>query len=167
MLDFVSSGAFRQRGKPQSRTWHEILRQRDGTSSGASVTIYRSTHSDAPGTVINSRTHQIFEHKVSALEDLENFGMSEDKDLLAEEGSLKELLVVVKRSRAASIVEQDRPPYMLKDGIRHWAHGMTWTDIRRCCYIGTEDDQYDWSLCGEVQVDNYKEVDEHEWTHVW
>jgi tRNA nucleotidyltransferase (CCA-adding enzyme) len=119
--------------KPQPSTWNEILFQRDGANSGATVTVFRSTQSGAPGAVTNPRTRQIFEQKVSSLEDLKNFGVTNDKELLAEDEKGKELLVIVKRGRSANIVERDGPPYESEEDIRHWAHGMTWAEIRRQC----------------------------------
>jgi hypothetical protein len=56
--------------KPQPSTWNEILFQRDGANSRASVTICRSTQSDMPGAITNPRTRQIFEQKVSSPENL-------------------------------------------------------------------------------------------------
>jgi hypothetical protein len=153
--------------KPQPSAWDEIIRQRDGANSGASVTIYRSTQSDAPGTVTNSCTRQIFEQKVSSPEDLERFGVTEDKELSGEKEKGKELLFVVKRGRAANIAEQDRPPYELEEDIRQWAHGMTSAEIRRQCVdLGIDEDEDDHFPIeyGEVEVDNYKEVDEYEWS---
>jgi hypothetical protein len=91
--------------KPQPSTWDEIVRQRDGANSGASVIVYRSTQSDAPGTVTNPRTRQIFEQKLSPSKDLEKFGVTEDKELLEGTGKGKELLVIVKRGHAANIAE--------------------------------------------------------------
>jgi hypothetical protein len=185
--------------KPQPSTWDGIVRQRDGANSGASVTVYRSTQSDAPGTVTNPCTRQIFEQKLSSPEDLEKFGVTEDKELLEEKGKGKELLVVVKRGRAANIAEQHGPPYTLEGDIRQWAHGMTWAEIRRQCFdflmdddeddefrteededddfrieededgdFQTEEDEDDNFRTGdrEVEVDNYKKVDEYEWDHV-
>jgi hypothetical protein len=156
--------------KPQPSTWDEILRQRDGANSGASITVYRSTQSDTPGTVSNPCTRQIFEQKLSSPEDQEKFGVTEDKELLGGEGKGKELLVIVKRGRAANIAEQDRPPYMLEGDIRQWAHGMTWAEIRRECIDffmdDDEDDDFRTEEDEEVEVDNYKKVDEYEWGHV-
>jgi hypothetical protein len=156
--------------KPQPSTWDEILRKRDGANSGASITIYRSTQSDAPGTVTNPCTRQIFEQKASSSEGQENFGVIEDKELCGGEGKGKELLFIVKRGRAANIEEQDRPPYKLEGDIRQWAHGMSWAEIRRQCIDflmdDDEDDDFRTEEDEEVEVDNYKMVDEYEWSHI-
>ena len=62
---------------------------------------------DAPGTVTNPCTRQVFEQKESSSQDLNNFGITEDKELLGENGKGKELLVIVKRGCATNIAEQD------------------------------------------------------------
>jgi hypothetical protein len=61
----------------------------DGVNSGASITVYRSTQSDTPGTVTNPCTRQSFLQKVPFPEGLENFGVTEDKELLGEKGKGK------------------------------------------------------------------------------
>ena len=160
--------------KPQPSTWDEVLRQRDGANSGAFITIYRSTQSDAPGTVTNPCTRQIFEQKASSPEDQEKFGVIEDKELCRGKGKGKELLFIVKRGRAANIEEQDRPPYKLEGDIRQWTHGMSWAEIRRQCIDFLMDDDEDddegddfrTEEDEEVEVDNYKMVDEYEWSHI-
>ena len=160
-IDMFMADPFRR--KPQPSTWDEILRQRDGANSGASVTVYRSTQSNAPGTVTNPCTRQIFQQELSSPEDLENFGVTEDKELLGGEGKWKELLVIVKRGRTANIAEQDRPPYM-KGDIRQWAHGMTWAEIRHQCFDFFMDDDEDGDF--RTEEDEEVEVDEYEWNHV-
>jgi hypothetical protein len=54
--------------------------------------------------------------------------------------------------------------------IRQWAYGMTWAEIRRQCFdflIGDdEDDDFRTQEDEEVEVGNYKEVDDYEWDHV-
>jgi hypothetical protein len=91
--------------EPQPSTWHDVLIQRDGLDSGASVTIHQSTKSDVPGTVVKRETRQLFEQKPPSPEDLG-----------------KELLVIVKRGHQAHILEQDGPP--------KWTQGLTWAEIR-------------------------------------
>jgi hypothetical protein len=157
--------------RPQPGTWNDILFQRDGADSGASVTVYRATQSDVPGAVTNPRMRQIFEQKLSPLENLENFGLTEDNELLAENEKGKELLVILKRGRSANIVERDGPPYESEDDIRQWAHGMTWAEIRCQCtdFVGSSEDEEDDFLMGrdqEHEVDSYDEIDEYEWNHV-
>lgn len=157
--------------RPQPSTWRDILLQRDGVDSGASVTIYRSTQSDTPGAVINPRTRQLFEQKISSPEDLQMFGVEEDKQLLSRDEMGKELLVVVKRGRHANIAEPDGPPYMPED-IREWARGLTWAEIRRqrIDFLDEdEDEDADFDFIKkdkEAEADRYNEVDEYEWNLV-
>ena len=156
--EFEMSMGYGYRRKRQPGTWDEVVRQRDGASSGASITVYRSTQSGVPGTVTNSRTRQIFEQKVSSQEDLE----TEDEELLKEPERGKELLVVVKRGRAADIAEQDRPPYNRNADLRRWAHGMTWAEIRHQCLsnlLGWLEDY----LSEADEIDSYNDVDEYAW----
>jgi hypothetical protein len=80
------------------------------------------------------------------------------------------LIVIVKRGRAANIAEQDGPAYPLEWDIRHWTHGMTWAEIRRQCidyYFPDEDEDNDFLVeREEVELDDYKDVDEYEWSAV-
>lgn len=154
--------------KPQPSTWNDILFQRDGVDSGASVTIYRSTQSNAPGAVIKPGTRQRFEQKIASPEDLEKFGVAEEKQLLCSNETGKELLVVVKHGRHANIMEQERPPYLLEQDIRQWAHGLSWAEIRQQCYDFSHESNDDDFLENdeEVEVDRYDGVDEYEWNPV-
>ena len=171
MLGFAKAGMFMTdpyRRKPQPSTWNDILLRRDGANSGASVTVYRSTQSYSPGTVLDPRTRQIFEQKVPSPKDLETFGVAEDKQLLAEDEIGKELLVVVKRGHGANIMEQDTPPYNSADGIRQWPHGITWAEIRRQCidYMDDDDDDDDCFYAESHEndeVDDYTKVDDFVW----
>ncbi|KAJ5174779.1 uncharacterized protein N7482_000656 [Penicillium canariense] len=145
--------------EPQPSTWSDILSSRDGANSGASVTIFRSTQSDSPGSVINPRTRQPFEQKLITPNQAD-FGMTEDRDLLSGSEASKELLVVVKRGRHAHIEEQDSPPFMFED-IRDWAHGMTWAEIRRLCYDVFPGDEDENDL--DVETDRCGVADEYSW----
>lgn len=153
--------------RPQPSTWNDILLRRDGANSGASVTVYRSTQSHSPGTVLDPHTRQTFEQKVPSPKDLETFGVAEDEQLLAEDEIGKELLVVVKRGHGANIMEQDKPPYNSADDIRQWSHGMTWAEIRRQCIDYMDDDDDDDYFHTENhennEVDDYTRVDDYVW----
>lgn len=148
--------------RPQPSTWQDILIQRDGLDSGASVTIYRSTQSDAPGTVLKPETRQRFEQKPpSSPEDLEMFGVEEDKQLLDRNEKGKELLVVVKRGRQAHILEQVDPAHFHEQDIRHWALDMTWTEIRRqCLQFHPRTDDGSVGNSENTEADRYDGVDE-------
>lgn len=156
--------------KPQPSTWDEMLRRRDRANSGASVTIYRSTQSDAPGAVMKTCTRRIFEQKVPLPADLGTYGLAEDEEMMGEKGIGKELLVIVKRGGTDTIMEKDGFPYLLEGDIRRWAHGLNWPQIRRQCIdlIMDEDEDYDYftGRDDEVEVDSYEDVDEYEWNPV-
>ncbi|KAH8695187.1 hypothetical protein BGW36DRAFT_382259 [Talaromyces proteolyticus] len=155
--------------KPQPSTWNDILIQRDGVDSGASITIYRSTRFDTPGTVVKPATRQLFEQKPPSPEDLETFGVEEERQLLGINERGKELLVVVKRGHHAHTSEQDSPPYPLEQDIRQWANGLTWAEIRRQCIDFSQESDDDPDFIEEdedVQVDRYNDVDEYAWNPV-
>jgi hypothetical protein len=105
------------------------------------------------------------EHRNLGITDIENIELREKENR-------KDILFVVKRGHAAEIAEQDGPPYTLEDDIRQWAHSMTWNEIRRQCIDFLmdedmdEDDLFHTEKDEEVEVDNYKEVDEYEWNPV-
>ena len=155
--------------KPQPSTWEEILRQRDSAGSGSSITIYRSIQSDAPGAVMNPYRRQILEGAFPREPGKLGVTDTENVELRGKENR-KEILFVVKRGHDAEIAEQDWPPYTLEDDIRQWAHGMTWKEIRRQCIDFhldedmDEDDLLHTEKDEEVEVDNYKVVDEYEWS---
>lgn len=109
--------------KPQPSNWSATLLERDGESSGASVTIYRSIQYNSPGAIFNPHTREIFEQKLPRKQP-ENYSVSKDMRLLSGNEASKELLVIVKRGRHADIVEQDSPPYLLENDIRRWANDI-------------------------------------------
>lgn len=157
--------------RPQPSAWEEILRQRDGADSGASITIYRSIQSDAPGAVMNPYRRQILE---GAFPREPKFGVTGIENIELREKEDWEVLFVVKRGHAAEIGEQDGPPYALESDIRQWAHGMTWKETRRRYldfYTMDEDMDVDaffhTGKDEKVEVDNYKDVDEYEWDPVF
>ncbi|PGH26831.1 hypothetical protein AJ80_01411 [Polytolypa hystricis UAMH7299] len=111
------------RRKPQPATWHNNLLRRDGQDSGASVVIYRSTLPGVQGSVLNPRTREPFRQTVSSLEQLDNFGLTEDQELLGPDEKSKEVLIVVKRGRGADINESDtRRPKDDSHNLAEWQH---------------------------------------------
>jgi hypothetical protein len=64
--------------RPQPTTWNETLLKRDGVDPKSTVTIYRSTQPEIPGTVMNAGTRQIVDQKNILPSDLETFGIEED-----------------------------------------------------------------------------------------
>ncbi|KAJ6020996.1 hypothetical protein N7540_006500 [Penicillium herquei] len=110
----------------QPDNWNNLLSWRDGINSGASVTIYRSTKPNAPGSVMSKHTRQLFKQK-SDVENPADYG--EDKGLMSEDKT-KELLVVVRRGPKAHIREQAE---MFKE-LDHWTYDASWEEIRQMCY---------------------------------
>ncbi|KAJ5724015.1 hypothetical protein N7488_002050 [Penicillium malachiteum] len=130
MLGFDNERIFirgRQQRFPQPGNWNTFLSWRDGINSGTSVTIYRSTMPNSPGSVMNKHTRQPFKQGF----DIEAPADSgEDNDLMAENEGSKELLVIVKRGLNAHIRERRR---MFKD-LDYWTYDASWEQIRHLCY---------------------------------
>jgi hypothetical protein len=151
--------------KPQPGAWKNMLHERDGADSGASVVVYRSTVFGATGSVTNPHTRQVFEQN-PAPEELEGFGKEKDVDLARKPRVRvgKEMMVVVRRGRHACIVEHEHRP-LLDGDIRLWTKCATWREIRHhqtttlkrdgCVYYpGME------QHC-EAEVDRYDDVEEY------
>jgi hypothetical protein len=159
--------------RPQPTTWNDILLKRDDVDSKPTVAIYRSTQSKNPGTVMNKATRQIVDQMILPPSDLEAFGVEEDPQFVGRGEKEKELLVVVKRSRGADILQHDVPPFSAYD-IRQWAEGMTWQEIKKVAIDFLYDKEEDHYLDSEdeddtnVEVDKYNDVDEYVWDDtVW
>lgn len=152
--------------RPQPTTWNTILLTRDGVDSKSTVTIYRSTQSKSPGTVMNRATRQIVDQIPPS--DLETFGIEEDPQFVRQGEKEKELLVVVKRSRDVDILQHDVAPFTEYD-IRQWAEGMTWQEIRKVAidrlYDQDEDDDFGFEdeYIKNIEVDKYNNVDDYVW----
>ena len=128
--------------KPQPGFWNEIIVQRDGRQSGASVTIYRSTKLNTPCSVLCPQTRQTFQQTPAGVEVIEKFGLVEDGVIMRDSEKGKELLVVVKRGRGGDLSTQTRPPFHVED-IRQWVGNISWAEIRRRhldIYDSDEDD---------------------------
>ncbi len=152
--------------RPQPTTWNTILLARDGVDHKSTVTIYRSTQSKSPGTVMNTATRQIVDQIPPP--DLETFGIEEDPQFVREGEEEKELLVVVKRSCDADIRQHDVAPFTDED-IRQWAEGMTWQQIRivAICCLYYQDKDNDFSFedtdSKNIKVDKYSNVNDYVW----
>ncbi|KAL3486493.1 hypothetical protein BJX62DRAFT_241917 [Aspergillus germanicus] len=149
--------------KPQPRTWSRVTTQRDGVDSGASVTIYRSTQANTPGTIINPQKRQRFEQELQLGESLESFGVGEDPELMHGVNAGKELLVVVRRGEHAKVAE-DATATFHKDDVRHASEVMTWPEIKEI-YDWQPSDSEDEGGSGEekelVEYDSYVDVNEY------
>jgi hypothetical protein len=157
--------------EPQPSTWEAQLLARDGQGSGASVTIYRSTVANKPGSVLDPRTRERFEQAPWDKELEDSYGHWEEQDLTRGTGAEKELLVVLKRGHDADIFERTRPPIDKSDDIRKWAGSMSWEDIKdaaifddsdiTCC--GDSDFEDEETVDTSMHIDTYRDVDDVEW----
>jgi hypothetical protein len=115
---------------------------------------------------MNTATRQIVDQIPPS--DLETFGIDEDPQFVRQGEKEKELLVVVKRSRDADILQHDVAPFTAYD-IRQWAEGMTWQEIRKVAidrlYDQDEDDDFGFGFEDEknIEVDKYNNVDDYVW----
>ena len=110
--------------KPQPSAWFKILCERDGDESGASATIFRATQAER-GTILDPNKREIFRQTCPS-EELESYGLVEDKSLMSSDEKGKELLVVVRRGAHVGIAERDGPPCPIENEIRRWLDGTTW-----------------------------------------
>ncbi|KAL5334116.1 hypothetical protein BJX70DRAFT_30757 [Aspergillus crustosus] len=142
--------------EPQPMSWNELLLERDGADSGASVTIYRSTMNDSPCSVMKPGTRQLFVQTPPSVSTGKNFGEERDKYLLSESELKKELLVIVRRGRIANTTELD-PPINPQCDIRVWAKGMSWPELKERCSCGADDGSPELA----IEVDTYTDVNEY------
>lgn len=160
------------RRRPQPSHWRGVLERRDGTCSGATAEIYRSTVPDSPGSVLWPETRVPFAQEpprdAAARED---FGLEEDYSLMADGERDKEVLVVARRGAGAD-VEQGEDSYVDYD-IRWHFPGKTWREIRAECIDRFGAEGEDWLSDEEeddedgggepIEVDGYGHVDEVAW----
>ncbi|PLB48403.1 hypothetical protein P170DRAFT_326501, partial [Aspergillus steynii IBT 23096] len=88
---------------PQPSTWIRDLAFRDHVHSDAFVKIYRSTQSNAPGSVMDPNSREVFEQKPPSPENSEFFGIDKDAQLMHPDEIGKELLVIVRRGKDVDI----------------------------------------------------------------
>ena len=124
--------------EPQPKYWNGIILQRDGLTSGASVTIYRSTK-PAAGSVMFPEVREAFNQTPTDPEEITNFGLHGDPAIMLDcDARCKGLLVIVKRGAGADLAPQNEPPYHKQD-IRHSVGDITWAEIR-LHHINTDDE---------------------------
>ncbi|KAL7800322.1 hypothetical protein V8C37DRAFT_364871 [Trichoderma ceciliae] len=116
--------------EPQPAGWQRDLEDRDGSKSGASVTIYRSTSPHRLGSVMHAATRVEFTQNLSPGQDIKDFSQEEDSQLLAPGEREKEVLVVVKRGRGVDYEEKQGSPYLARGDIRSEFPGKTWMEIK-------------------------------------
>jgi hypothetical protein len=144
------------------------LEKRDGSLSGASVTIYRSTEIDCPNSILNAKTRVQFEQEIPTDQKArENFGIEEEEQLMADDERGKEIMVIVKRGQGVDYEERKGSP-LIKDDIREDHAEMTWKEIRAARIDYLRDNNGDKLFGGDeyepdVEIDAYEHVD----TFVW
>ncbi|WAO92255.1 Hypothetical protein NCS54_00975700 [Fusarium falciforme] len=107
------------------------MNARDGVDTKPSVTIYRSTLCDVPGSVLDHNTRVMFEQDMPDdwIDGLPP-GTEEDEALTKEGERGKETMVVFKRGFGVDYEEKEGSP-LLENDIRRNAPGMTWQEIHR------------------------------------
>ncbi|KAL9115824.1 MAG: hypothetical protein Q9227_000192 [Pyrenula ochraceoflavens] len=114
--------------KPQPRHWNAAICARDGSDSGASVKVFRSTVAQL-GIIIQPLYREEYQQQPNA--DTVEYGLTEDEYLMSAEHVNKELLIVVQRSNGVDVLERQTPPYSNKYDPRAWTGNMSWTQIRK------------------------------------
>ncbi|KAK4066242.1 uncharacterized protein Triagg1_8074 [Trichoderma aggressivum f. europaeum] len=163
--------------EPQPGGWQQKLEDRDGSSSEASVTIYRS---DIPrpnySTPYRSRAGKWikFTQALAPDQDIGDYQKVKDPQLMDRSEMDKEVLVVVKRGRGVDYEEKQGSPYLnAGDGdIRERFPGKTWVEIKaskdifRYLSAGVVyPDRYQWKERHLDFVDHYTHVDDYVWSH--
>lgn len=143
----------------QPSHWNQVLHHRDGKDSGASVTIYRSTKLQSPGSVMDPNSRETFEKPArTSVHEQPNV-----KSFCPEGGKHKESMVIVKRGNTPDILTKNMPPNPDEyESGRHWIDDQVWAKIRRQSYEACSW----WSEEGilETEVDQYHDVEEYSWT---
>ncbi|KAF3057689.1 hypothetical protein CFAM422_012204 [Trichoderma lentiforme] len=167
--------------EPQPGGWQRTLEDRDGSNSGASVTIYRSNipYLDVTEPYISNKgTWTKFTQELAPDQDIEEYQDEEDARLMADGEIEKEMLVVVKRGRGVDYEEKQGSPYLEQGDIREELPGKTWAEIKasedivqeisceRVRYMGGDDIYQETHV---DLVDDYTHVDDYVWpvTHAF
>ncbi|KAL7929358.1 hypothetical protein V8C35DRAFT_315793 [Trichoderma chlorosporum] len=159
--------------EPQPAGWQRKIKRRDGLDSGASVAIYRCTHSSLDDSVPSTNSPSTWVEFAQALapdQNIEDYQKREDTQLIACEGVENEMMVVVKRGMGIDYEEKPGSPRVKAGDIRAKLSGKTWAefkerdDVEHVFYEGVnlKDTRY---LGKHVDlVDDYKHVSDYVWT---
>ncbi|KKP03787.1 hypothetical protein THAR02_04117 [Trichoderma harzianum] len=131
--------------EPQPGGWQRKLEGRDGSESGASVTIYQSNVSymrdfdedlrfleEFEPHVSNTGTWVKFTQALAPNQDIKDYQKVADRRLMVYGEIGKEMLVVVKRGRGVDYEEKEGSPYIKAGDIRAAFPGKTWGEIKAC-----------------------------------
>ncbi|KAM6478330.1 hypothetical protein HDV62DRAFT_371405 [Trichoderma sp. SZMC 28011] len=161
--------------EPQPGGWQRTLDGRDGSKSGASVTIYRSDIAYQYGSgpyISNKGTWTEFTQALAPDQDIEEYQDAEDPRLMADGEIEKEMLVVVKRGRGVDYEEKQGSPYVEEGDIREEFPGKTWAEIKAskdtvgeifCEGVRYSDGIYEYQETHVDLVDDYVHVDDYVW----
>ncbi|RYP68275.1 hypothetical protein DL771_006777 [Monosporascus sp. 5C6A] len=146
--------------KPQPADWQGALDSRDGETSGPSVTVYRSTQLGCCGSVLDERTRELYEQEVPQDRlSTEDFGIWGDKELLADGGYKKEMMVVARRGAGVDYAEAEGSPFIRND-IRNDMEGRTWCAIRHYHVDALNGES---QVEEQVETDSYTNVEDYIW----
>jgi hypothetical protein len=130
---FIATGTFSEppiKRQAQPSNWETVMKGRDGASSEASVTIWRSTLNNCPGSAVDKATSTIFRQTAPTDPVFRiMFGAVEDEFLMQDSERGKDMLVIVKRDAGADYEEKWASPFLERD-MRHDFLGMKWEEIR-------------------------------------
>ncbi|KAL7910528.1 hypothetical protein GGI35DRAFT_370838 [Trichoderma velutinum] len=175
--------------EPQPGGWQQKLKDRDGSNSGASVTVYQS---DIPHLneyyryipilnefeprVSHKGTWVKFTQALAPNQNIEDYRKVEDPRLMVRGEIEKEMLVVVKRGRGVDYEEKQGSPYIEAGDIRAEFPGKTWGEIK------ASDDRIEDIFCQGISHNNdfsneeyvdvmdvmdvYTHVDDYLWPHI-
>ncbi|RFU78380.1 hypothetical protein TARUN_3902 [Trichoderma arundinaceum] len=163
----------------QPESWQQNLEARDGSDSGAAVTIYQSTKPDHPGSVLHAATRVKYsqslppEQGATGSERVEEFRLG-DPRICA-----KEALVVVNRGRDVDY-EEKHGSHVEHHHIRSQFPGKTWLQIKTeqwgmfhltdfSSYKDSKNQAWYKALIeteeNEVPVDGHSHVGDYVWPH--
>lgn len=166
-LTFGDADDDRYLREPQPAGWQRNLEDRDGSNSGASVTIYRSISPHRVGSVMHAATRVMFTQTLAPGQDIKKFNEEEDSQLMAPGECEKEMLVVVKRGRGVDYEEKQGSRYLADGDVRSEFPGKTWMEIKaeQDRMLADSDDELfsDDEDEGEALVDDYSHVDDYAW----
>jgi hypothetical protein len=138
--EFLSSGNdSRNTRVAQPAGWDKLLKGRDGEQSGAEVKMYLATKPNVAGAAEMPQTRMIYDAVPGQIPP--GFEMrvksSADDDYDARDVDAREVLVVAKRGRNASYMQDGSA---LHKGIKDLVSTMSWLEIKEKKYIPPYDD---------------------------